>query len=153
MFRNSNIKLPNGDLGVTNVRRPGPQRLDAKTPALLAKQEWWSDNTLKAPAIDLILYESEKGEEWTEIARETFTLKSWLQGMSTVVIERNVDPNKIIRFSVFTNFFKVPKHDNDKDSPIALRLHDAKLFGAQCYPDFANSEGCLGSEKKGANRR
>lgn len=134
----------------TVTRQKGDKDLfsNAKSKELIAKQEWWADNALKVKMLDLVLENSENGKKWKEVARESFTLRNFLNGMTTLVLERNIDPNKIVRFRVFTRFHEFPIHENDKKEPIYLNLHDAKLFGAQCYPDFANPEGCLGDKKK-----
>ena len=106
------------------------------------KQKWWDTHLGRRDVVELKI-SIKDGDDWKEVERKDLTYSAFYKGITTEVLEAVVEPQSVVRFTVSTSFHGIPKHKNDDSVGQEFHLHDAKLFGAQCYPDFANPDKCL----------
>ncbi len=71
--------------------------------------------------------------EWTPVIEKKIAVKASFERVTWEMALRDIDPGTSIQFdmSVLEENFGT------------LRLYDARLYGAACYPDFAHPESCL----------
>ena len=79
-----------------------------------------------------ILIQKENGE-WKSVQENRLKIRNSFERVTWEMALRDIPPSIPVQFDVSVL----------RDGFGTLRLYDARLYGAECYPDFAHPENCL----------
>ncbi len=87
----------------------------------------------KTPEITFQLYIQESSDDWLLIHEDRVPVSTAFERKTWEIARRDIPPGVPVRFVASVN----------QEGFGQLRLYDARLYGAQCYADFARSDACL----------